>query len=113
NGVGPLKTKNTWYTAAVIDEGLKMAGIIKPVKNTLATVQGAATGAAATAGATAAVLEIAQQITPAVQQVQTVSVATDGLPTWLRVSVIVLTLAAAGAAAWALWNKRREVRAVQ
>jgi len=113
NGAGPLKTANSWYAADVIDEGLRLAGVVKPVKAAIMTPQGAAAATAATAAGTAAVVEIAQQITPIVQQVQTVSTASQGLPTWLRVTMIVLTLAAAGAAAWAFWSKRRELKAVQ
>jgi len=112
NGPGRLKTANTWYDAATIDEGLRLAGVVKPTRSALLTPQGAAAGTATAAAGTAAVVEIVQQITPAVQQVQTVSTATDGLPTWLRVTLIVLTLVAAGAGAYALWKKRKEVQAV-
>ena len=113
NGVGPLKTLNTWYDAQTIDEGLRLAGVVKPAKSALLTPQGAAAGTATAAAGTAAVVEIVQSITPAVQQVQTVSTATDGLPTWLRVTLIVLTLVAAAAGAYALYQKRKEVQSVQ
>jgi hypothetical protein len=131
NGNGPLKTLNSWYDTATIDEGLRLAGVVKVVKATLLTKQGAATGAAVAATSVAAVAQIAssvmpvvqsvsqtispvvQAVTPVVQQVQTVSSATEGLPPWLRVTILVLTLVAAGAAAYAFWNKRREVKAVQ
>ncbi len=32
NGRGPLKTPNTWYAAEVIEEGLRRAGVVKPIK---------------------------------------------------------------------------------
>lgn len=113
NGRGPLATPNTWYDAATIAEGLRLAGIIKPTKSALLTPEGAAAGTAAAGAGTAAVVEIVQAVTPAVQQVQTVSYATDGLPTWIRVTLIVLTLVAAGSAAYALWLKRKERKAVE
>ncbi|MFW8532687.1 hypothetical protein ACOICZ_28755, partial [Klebsiella pneumoniae] len=31
NGRGPLKTLNSWYSAEVIDEGMRRAGVVKPV----------------------------------------------------------------------------------
>ena len=34
NGKGPLRTDNTWYNIDVIDEGLRRAGVVKPVKTT-------------------------------------------------------------------------------
>lgn len=113
NGPGPLSNANTWYSDAVIDEGLKLAGIVKPINNALMTPQGAATGTAVAAGSVAAVAEVVQQISPAVTQVQTVSTATEGLPTWLRVGIIVLTVVAVAAAGYSLWSKQREVKAAQ
>jgi len=113
NGAGPLKTANTWYSAAIIDEGLRLAGVVKPGKSALLTPEGAAAGATVAAGGTAATIEIVSQIAPAVQQVQTVSNATDGLPTWLRVTLVVLTLVVVGAGVYALWSKRRELKAVE
>lgn len=113
NGQGPLKTANSWYDDATIDEGLRLAGIVKPTTSAMATPEGKAATVAVAAGGTAAVVEVVQQLTPAISQVQAVSTATEGLPTWLRVGIVVLTLVATGAAAWVLWNKRREVKAVQ
>lgn len=113
NGPGPLKTANTWYDNATVEEGLRLAGIVNPNTTTLSTVEGKAATVAVAAGGTAAVVEVVQQLTPAISQVQAVSTATEGLPTWLRVGIVVLTLVATGAAAWVLWNKRREVKAVQ
>lgn len=37
NGVGPLKTANTWYDADTIDEGLRLAGV-RPSQKTVAKV---------------------------------------------------------------------------
>lgn len=113
NGKGPLATPNSWYDAATIDEGLRLAGVIKPSKSVLTTPEGVAAGATVAGAGTAAIVEIAQAITPAVQQAHAVTTATDGLPTWLRATLIVLTLVAAGAGAYVLWSKRRERQAVQ
>ncbi|WP_434523867.1 hypothetical protein [Photorhabdus asymbiotica] len=32
NGKGPLRNLNTWYSNEIIDEGLRRAGVVKPVK---------------------------------------------------------------------------------
>lgn len=48
NGIGPLKNANTWYDAATIDEGLRLAGV-RPEQSkvpvTKETVGASATGA--------------------------------------------------------------------
>lgn len=49
NGIGPMKTANTWYSAAAIDEGLRLAGV-RPestgkIPVTKETVGASATGA--------------------------------------------------------------------
>lgn len=111
SGPGPLRTPNTWYDATTIDEGLRLAGVVHP-RPALATVEGAATGTAVAAGGAAAVAEIVAQISPAVTQVQTVSTATEGLPSWLRTAIVLLTVAAVAAAGVALWQQRRRARAV-
>jgi len=113
NGAGPLKTSNTWYDAETIEEGLRLAGVVKPVKSALMTPQGAATGTAVAAGSIAAVTEVVQQITPVVSQVKTVNDSTEGLPTWVRIAALVFTIVAVGAAGYSLWSKQREVKAVQ
>lgn len=113
NGTGPLGTPNTWYDALTIDEGLRLAGVVAPKKSVLLTPEGAAAGAATVGAGTAGVVEVIQAVSPAVQQAQTVSYATDGLPTWLRVTLVVLTLVAAGAAGYALWQRSKARKAVQ
>lgn len=51
NGRGPLKTPNSWYTPELIEEGLRRAGIVKPVKAVKAVpVTKETTGATVTAG---------------------------------------------------------------
>ena len=51
NGIGPLKNANTWYDSDTIDEGLRLAGVRKPVDDvgavpvTKETVGASATGA--------------------------------------------------------------------
>ena len=51
NGKGPLRTDNTWYNIDVIDEGLRRAGVVKPVKTTASIpVTKETAGATVTAG---------------------------------------------------------------
>lgn len=113
NGQGPLGTPNTWYDALTIDEGLRLAGVVAQTKSVLLTPEGAAAGAATTAAGAAGVVEVINAVSPAVQQAQTVSYATHGLPTWLRVTLVVLTLLAAAAAGYALWQRSKARKAVQ
>ena len=112
NGLGPLRTLNTWYDATTVDEGLRLAGVVQ-TKPALATVEGAAAGTAVAAGGAAALTEVAAQLAPAVSQVQGVSTATAGLPSWLRAVVVLLTVAAVVAAGVVLWQKGKRAKAVQ
>jgi hypothetical protein len=113
NGAGPLKTANTWYDGKTIDEGLKLAGVVKKSSGTIATKEGLAAGTAAAAGGTAAIVELSQQLGPMVTQVRSVTSETEGLPVWLRATLIGLTILSAGAALYVFLRKRKEVQAVQ
>lgn len=62
NGVGPLKTANTWYDAATIDEGLRLAGV-RPESTGKVPVTKETVGASATGAV--GVVEIAE-VLPAV-----------------------------------------------
>lgn len=71
NGRGPLRTPSTWYDAATIDEGLRLAGVRKPVKEAVAmpvtkeTVGATATGAVGAAQIADVLPEVSHAITAA------------------------------------------------
>lgn len=64
NGAGPLKTPNTWYTAAQVDEGLRLAGV-RPDPATVAKVPVTRETAAASAGVVVGIGQLAE-VGPAV-----------------------------------------------
>ncbi|TXU14378.1 hypothetical protein D4N06_20570 [Klebsiella pneumoniae] len=72
NGKGPLRTDNTWYNIDVIDEGLRRAGVVKPVKTTASIpVTKETAGATVTAGIGLAQLaDVAPQISAAMDKAQ-------------------------------------------
>jgi hypothetical protein len=116
NGVQP-------YSADVIEEGLRLAGIVKPGGAALVATPKAATAATATAvaaGGGAALVELSTQLTPAVQQflpaVQTANTpaqSTQALPDWARAAVALAVAISVGASVYAWWRLRRAQRAVQ
>lgn len=113
NGPGPLKTVNTWYDEATIDEALKLAGIVptRP-KAVLSTAEGKAAGAAVATGGVAAVVEVVNQAAPLISQVKQTAQDTEGMPGWLRVLLVSLTLVSVGAAAYVLWSKHKAKKAL-
>ncbi|MDU7607059.1 MAG: choline BCCT transporter BetT [Escherichia coli] len=72
NGRGPLKTLNTWYAAEVIEEGLRRAGVVKPVKTVKAVpVTKETAGATVTAGIGLAQLaDVMPQVSAAMDKAQ-------------------------------------------
>lgn len=72
NGKGPLRTDNTRYNIDVIDEGLRRAGVVKPVKTTASIpVTKETAGATVTAGIGLAQLaDVAPQISAAMDKAQ-------------------------------------------
>lgn len=111
-GVKPHGTINGWYDATTIDEGLKLAGVVKQ-QASVATVEGAAAATTVAAGGGAVIAEVVTQLTPALTQVRAATDATNGLPTWLRATIVCLTLVAVIGAAVVLWQKRKQAKAVQ
>ena len=111
------------YSPDVIEEGLRLAGIVKPGGAALVATPKAATTATVAAvatGGTAAVAELANQFAPAVQQVlpaiqsaNAVAVSTSAMPDWMRAVVAVAVLASVGASLYAWWRLRRAQKAVQ
>ncbi len=111
------------YSADVIEEGLRLAGIVKPGGAALVATPKAATTAtvaAVGAGSTVAIAELASQFGPAVQQVlpavqsaNAVAVSTSAMPDWMRAVVAVAVLVSVGASLYAWWRLRRAQKAVQ
>lgn len=72
NGRGPLKTPNSWYTPELIEEGLRRAGIVKPVKAVKAVpVTKETAGATVTAGiGLAQIADVMPQVSAAMDKAQ-------------------------------------------
>ncbi|MGL5156882.1 MAG: hypothetical protein ACRC9G_11865, partial [Aeromonas veronii] len=103
NGRGPLKTENSWYTAAQIEEGLRRAGVVK--KATAETKAVAALPAAAVGGVG---LDQMAQVLPSVMA------AVDNAKVDLTSgNVIQLALGAfaIGAAVFLAWQQYRKMQA--
>ncbi len=110
------------YSAEVIEEGLRLAGVVKLGAEPLVAVPKAvpvAAVTAATATGAGAIAELAQQfsapvqqLTPAIAQVNAVAASTSALPGWLRAGIALVVLVAAGASLYTWWRLRRARRAV-
>lgn len=109
-GRKPHNNINEWYDDLMIDEGLRLAGIVKPAAKV--SREGVAVGTVAVAGGGAAITELVTQVAPALSHVRTANEATDGLPSWVRVVIVLLTVAAAAAGAYISWRKYRQSKAV-
>lgn len=97
-----------WYDAITLDEGLRLAGVVKPAARKVPSP----VAVAATAGGSAAVVEAIQQVQPLLQATGQVVNATAGWPQWLRLIGALLVLASLAAACVAWWRQRRAQRAV-
>lgn len=99
NGQGPLKTLNTWYDDATIDEGLRMAGV-RPHVQTAAAVPVTKETVGATATGAVGVGTIAEAL-PGV--VAAIKGSEDHLASgdWLRIAIGVLLVGAAVFVAYA------------
>ncbi|KOQ71564.1 hypothetical protein ABW43_00135 [Stenotrophomonas maltophilia] len=110
------------YASETVEEGLRLAGLVKPDAAPLVAVPKAATTAAVTAattGGAVALAEVVQQalpavqtLMPAVQQANAIAQSTSALPSWLRLVVAVAVLVTAGASIYTWWRLRRAHRAV-
>lgn len=110
------------YSPEVIEEGLRLAGVVKPGAEPLVAVPKAvpvAAVTAATATGAGAIAELAQhfsapvqQLTPAIAQVNAVAQSTSALPSGLRAAIALVVLVAAGASIYTWWKLRRAKRAV-
>ncbi|TNF65643.1 hypothetical protein FBF48_10395 [Streptococcus salivarius] len=113
-GRKPLKTINEWYDAATIEEGLRLAGVVRRDAPALATPEAKAGAVAVGAGGAATAIGMLAEVGPSIAgHVRAANDATEGLPTWARVVIVALTLVAAGAGAYVIWQKRKAAKAVQ
>lgn len=106
NGLTPHS--GDWYDAVTLDEGLRLAGVVKPAARKVPSP----VAVAATAGGSAAVVEAIQQVQPLLQATGQVVNATAGWPQWLRLIGALLVLASLAAAGIAWWRQRRAQHAV-
>ncbi|MGN7832645.1 hypothetical protein ACTJI2_13645 [Pseudoxanthomonas sp. 22568] len=113
------------YSADTIDEGLRLAGVVKPGQKLVPapTAASRATVTALTAGAAAAVVELPQvlppivegfqQALPALQSIGQITAITGSLPPGVRAAAGVLVLLSVGASLYAWWRLRRADKAAQ
>lgn len=111
------------YSADVIEEGLRLAGVVKPGGDALVATPKVATKATVAAVATgggAALVQLTSQLQPAVDQVMpaiqtanAVAASTSSLPDWMRTLAAIAVLISIGASAYAWWRLRRAQKAVQ
>lgn len=103
------------YNAAIIEEGLRLAGVVKP-RHALVSEPKAATRAttvATTVGTAAAVAEGVRQVMPLVNTANEVNYATQGMPQWLRTGVVVLIAVSVGFSWYATKRLRDASKAVK
>lgn len=105
NGNGPKATLNTWYDDAVINEGLRRAGIVmkkKTVAGVPVTKETAAAGGAAVIGA-GQIADVLPQVSAAIDKSQDNLTSGD----WVRIILGVATIGVAVYLAYAQIKKRR------
>lgn len=110
-GQKPYSNINEWYDDDTITEALKLAGVVEQ-KSTLGTKEGKAAVATVATGGAAVLVEIGSQLTPVLNGVKQAAQDTEGMPGWLRILIVVLTLASASAAAYVLYKKHKENKSV-
>ena len=105
NGRGPLKTLNSWYSAEVIDEGMRRAGVVKPVTAVKAVpVTKETAGATVTAGIGIAQLaDVMPQISVAMDKAQGHITSGDTV----RIIFGIATIVVAGFIAWSQVRKHQ------
>lgn len=99
------------YPDLMINEGLKMAGVLKPITRVTQTPVGAGTATAAGTGAIAAAVEGYQQVQPITFAVQSATQGTASWQQWGSLIVGALVFISIAAALYALWHKTHEVAA--
>lgn len=105
NGAGPLKTPNTWYDAATIDEGLRLAGVrpegaeVAKMPVTKETIGATATGAVGVAQ----IIDVLPAITAALDKSE--SHLSSG--SIVRIAIGVITIGIATFIAWSQLKKHQ------
>lgn len=105
NGPGPLDTENTWYTDEQVTEGLRRAGVVKPViPKAGVPVTQETVGAAAGAVVGGAQLV---DVLPSVMQAMDKSHDDISSGDWVRIAFGVVTIGAAVYVAYAQYRRRK------
>lgn len=106
NGVMP-------YSATQIDEGLKLAGVVKAVKSPVQTVTGASVATATASGAIAAAIEAQHQIVPVTAAITAAATGTADYAQYLNLIGAALVVLSLVAGAFAYWRHSRSVKATK
>ncbi len=102
----------------VVEEGLRLAGVVKPTAPLVAVAPATRRAAvtAATVGGASALVDVVQQsmseLVPVAQQANAVAQSTTALPGWLRLGIGLVAVTAAAASIYTWWRLRRAQRAV-
>ena len=99
------------YSATQIDEGLKLAGVVKAVKSPVQTVTGASVATATASGAVAAAIEAKNQIEPLTTAITSMSGGTASFGQYLNMAGAGLVVLSLAAGAFAYWRHSRTVKA--
>lgn len=105
NGNGPKATLNTWYDDAVINEGLRRAGIVmkkKTVAGVPVTKETAAAGTAAVVGV-GQIVDVIPQVSAAIDKSQDNLTSGD----WVRITLGLVTIGIAVFVAYSQYKKRQ------
>lgn len=105
NGNGPKATLNTWYDDAVINEGLRRAGIVvkkKAVAGVPVTKETAAAGTAAVVGV-GQIVDVIPQVSAAIDKSQDNLTSGD----WVRITLGLVTIGIAVFVAYSQYKKRQ------
>lgn len=106
NGKGPLRTMNSWYSAEVIDEGLRLAGVVKPAPEVTKVPVTSETVGATTSG-TLGILQLAE-VAPAVTDAMTKAESHITSGEWVRIGFALLLIGAAVLVAWGQVRKHQQ-----
>lgn len=106
NGKGPLRTMNSWYSRELIDEGLRLAGVVKQVPEVAKVPVNTETVGATTSG-TVGVLQLAD-VMPAVMDATTQAEIHITSGQWVRIAFGLVLVGVAVAVAWGQVRKHQQ-----